>query len=113
MIDAASVAVLLDVLRAERETLLAVLGRLSAAQWSLPTECPAHTIKGIATHQLGDDLSLLSRQRDRADSGLVQLGVEMPGVDFGMLLDTFNDRWVAAAGFFNTCLLYTSDAADE
>jgi uncharacterized protein (TIGR03083 family) len=107
MIDAASVAVLLDVLRPEREALLAVLGRLGAAQWSLPTECPAYTIKGIATHLLGDDLSLLSRQRDRADSGLVQLGVEMPGVDFGTLLDTFNDRWVAAAGFFSTELIIT------
>jgi uncharacterized protein (TIGR03083 family) len=105
MIDGASIGVVLDVLRPEREALLAVLGGLSTPQWSLPTECPAYTIKGIATHLLGDDLSLLSRQRDRAESGLVQLGVDMPVVDFGALLDTFNDRWVAAAGFFSTELL--------
>jgi hypothetical protein len=56
MIDGASIGAVLDVLRPEREALLAVLGGLSTPQWSLPTECPAYTIKGIATHLLGDDL---------------------------------------------------------
>lgn len=44
------------------------------------TECPAYTVKGIATRVLGDDLSLLSRQRDEAENGLVQVAVEPAGV---------------------------------
>ena len=54
----------------------------------------------MATHILGDDLSLLSRQRDAAEDGLSRLGREMPGTEFRTLLDTFNDRWVAAAAVF-------------
>src|SRR5438477_224925 len=54
---------------------------------------------------LGDDLSLLSRQRDGAEPGLSSLAGELPGVDFRTLLDTFNDRWVAAAGFLSTELV--------
>jgi hypothetical protein len=56
---------------------------------------------------LGDDLSLLSRQRDGATNGLILLAAEMPGVDFRTLLDSFNDRWVAAASFLSPELLIT------
>jgi uncharacterized protein (TIGR03083 family) len=105
MIDAATISVVLDVLRPERSALLDMLGTLDATDWARPTECPAYTVKGVATHVLGDDLSLLSRQRDRAENGIVQVAAEMPGADFRTLLDTFNDRWVAAARFLSIDLV--------
>jgi uncharacterized protein (TIGR03083 family) len=105
MIDADSIALVLDVLEPERAALMALLEGLGPDDWTRPTECPAYTIKGVATHVLGDDLSLLSRQRDDAENGLVQLACDLPGADFRTLLDTFNDRWVAAAGFLSTALV--------
>jgi uncharacterized protein (TIGR03083 family) len=105
MLGADSIAVVVDVLRPERAALVELLGGLEAQDWDHPTECPEYTVKGIATHVLGDDLSLLSRQRDRAENGLVQVAAELPGADFRTLLDTFNDRWVAAARFLSTELV--------
>ena len=105
MVDAGSISVVLDVLGPEREVLLATLESFETEDWPRSTECPAYTVKGIAIHLLGDDLSLLSRQRDGAENGLLQLAAKMPGADFRTLLDTFNDRWVAAARFFSTDLV--------
>jgi uncharacterized protein (TIGR03083 family) len=65
MIDAGSISVVLDVLRPERAALLELLEGLDPDAWSRPTECPAYSVKGIATHVLGDDLSLLSRATRR------------------------------------------------
>ena len=78
MVDATSIAVVLDACAPERAALLRLLGSLDAAQWALPTECPAYTVKGVATHVLGDDLSLLSRQRDEAVSGTDLVAPELP-----------------------------------
>ncbi|MGQ0431010.1 MAG: maleylpyruvate isomerase family mycothiol-dependent enzyme [Microthrixaceae bacterium] len=105
MLDVDTVATVLDVLRPEREALLATLASLDAGAWAAPTECPAYSVKGVAAHILGDDLSLLSRQRDGAENGLLQVAAEMPGADFRALLDTFNDRWVAASKFLSTDLV--------
>ena len=105
MLGASSVSVVLDAYRPERGALLSLLEGLTAEEWSRPTECPAYTVKGVATHVLGDDLSLLSRQRDRAADGLSLLAPEMAGADFRTLLDTFNDRWVATARFLSTELV--------
>jgi uncharacterized protein (TIGR03083 family) len=93
------------VLRPEREELLSLLAGLQADDWRRPTECPAYDVQGIATHVLGDDLSLLSRQRDGAVPGVVALAAELPGVDFATLLNAFNDRWVAASSFLSPALL--------
>lgn len=68
-------------------------------------ECPSYTVKGIAAHILGDDLSLLSRQRDGAPSGLALLARKGAGPDFRSMLNTFNDQWVAATDFLSTPLL--------
>jgi uncharacterized protein (TIGR03083 family) len=92
-------------LRPERAALLDLLTSFGPADWDRPTECPAYSIKGIATHVLGDDLSLLSRQRDAATNGLLLQAEEMPGADFRAILDAFNDRWVATARFFSAELL--------
>jgi uncharacterized protein (TIGR03083 family) len=105
MIDGSSIDVVLDAYGPERSALLGLLERLDAGQWGLATECPAYSVKGIATHVLGDDMSLLSRQRDEAEQGTSLLTPELPGAAFPTILDTFNDRWVAAAAFLSTELL--------
>jgi uncharacterized protein (TIGR03083 family) len=105
VLNGSSISTVLDVYRPERSVLLDLLSGLSSEDWGKSTECPAYSVKGIATHILGDDLSLLSRQRDRAENGLSLLRSELPGADFRTLLDTFNDRWVATAGFVSIELL--------
>lgn len=104
-IDAATISTVLDGYLPERARLIELLAGLDDAQWARPTECPAYTVKGIATHILGDDLSLLSRQRDGAVQGLVLMAERMPGADFRALLDGFNDQWVEAGRFFSPALL--------
>lgn len=105
MLDSSSISMVLDVYRPERVKFLDLLAGLSSDDWSRPTECPAYGVKGIATHILGDDLSLLSRQRDGAVQGLALLADDLVGADFRTLLDAFNDRWVAAARFLSPNLL--------
>lgn len=104
-IDAATISAVTDVLRPERQELLTLLGALDDAAWDRPTECPEYSVKGIASHILGDDLSLLSRQRDGAVQGLVLVAEKMPGADFRALLDTFNDQWVEASRFLSPPML--------
>jgi uncharacterized protein (TIGR03083 family) len=105
MLDGGSIGPVLDAMRSERATLLELLGALDRADWDRATECPAYDLRGIATHVLGDDLSLLSRQRDGEPSGLFAVALAMPGADFRTILDAFNDRWVEAAGFFSPALV--------
>jgi len=105
VLDSSSISKVLEVYRPERSALLEVLSSLSPADWNRPTECPAYSVKGVATHVLGDDLSLLSRQRDAAVNSLVLVAEELPGADLRTLLDTFNDRWVSAARFLSPELL--------
>lgn len=92
-------------LRRERQDLLTLLGQLDDPAWLRPTECPAWDVKGVALHVLGDDLSLLSRQRDAATNGLLLYAEKHPGEDFRQLLDGFNEQWVTAATFVSTTLL--------
>jgi uncharacterized protein (TIGR03083 family) len=105
MLDSSSISVVLQTYRPERRALVELLASLSPGDWTQPTECPAYSVKGIATHVLGDDLSLLSRQRDGAVQGLVYMAEELPGADFRMLLDAFNDQWVTTARFMSPVLL--------
>lgn len=84
----------------ERAALVELLASLSEDDWKRPTECPAWDVHGIALHVLGDDLSLLSRQRDIAPNGLLLYAADHPGLGFRELLDGFNDQWVATARFF-------------
>ena len=105
IIDDATISTVLDVYLLERARLIELLAGLDDEQWALPTECPAYSVKGIASHILGDDLSLLSRQRDGAVQGLVLIAERMPGADFRSLLDGFNDQWVEATRFLSPALL--------
>jgi uncharacterized protein (TIGR03083 family) len=89
----------------ERAALLELLRAASADDWERPTECPAWNVKGIALHILGDDLSLLTRQRDASTDSLTLFAADHPGVRFRALLDGFNEQWVTAAHFLSTELL--------
>jgi hypothetical protein len=62
MLGAASISLVLDVLEPERSALIELLIGVGPEDWARPTECPAYSVKGVAAHLLGDDLSLLSRQ---------------------------------------------------
>ncbi|MBV8160229.1 MAG: maleylpyruvate isomerase family mycothiol-dependent enzyme [Acidimicrobiia bacterium] len=89
---------------AERAALVDLLGELRPDEWAAPTECPAWSVKGIALHVLGDDLSLLSRQRDEEAPGV---SIE-PGASFDELftkLGRFNERWVEAASYMSSAVV--------
>lgn len=105
MLDEAIFRQLLHSLHQERAALGTLLAGLDEDAWNRRTECPSYDVKGIASHILGDDLSLLSRQRDGAASGLFAEAIERPGADLRALLDTFNDRWVRASAFLSSDLL--------
>ncbi len=90
----------------ERSALLGLLSGLSPDDWERPTECPAWTVKQLALHILGDDLSLLARQRDATPKqGLVLYAETHPGLTFVQLLDGFNEQWVTASTFLSPGLL--------
>jgi uncharacterized protein (TIGR03083 family) len=89
----------------EREALLELLRGVSPADWERPTECPAWDVKGIALHVLGDDLSLLTRQRDASVDSLTIFAADHAGLSFRSLLDGFNEQWVTASNFLSTELV--------
>jgi uncharacterized protein (TIGR03083 family) len=92
-------------LRPEREALLELLRGLAPSDWERPTECAAWNVKGITLHILGDDLSLVSRQRDASTDSLTLFAANHPGLQFRQLLDGFNEQWVTAATFLSTELV--------
>ncbi len=92
-------------LRPERTALLELLRAMSAEDWERSTECPAWNVKGIALHILGDDLSLLTRQRDASIDSLTLFAIDHPGMSFRSLLDGFNEQWVTAARFLSNELV--------
>lgn len=92
-----------DVMRVERSRFVELLRTLDDDEWHRSTECPAYDVKGVAAHILGDDFSLLSRQRDSAEPGVFRDLAD--GGSFGEALDRFNDRWVDAVHFFSAPVL--------
>src|SRR5919106_4286322 len=95
-----------DLLVDERAVLLELLESLAPDDWERETECPAWSVKGIALHVLGDDLSLLARQRDAEPPGVVVWDSDARSWE-GLMspLDEFNERWVEAASFLSPELL--------
>jgi uncharacterized protein (TIGR03083 family) len=85
----------------ERDAFVELLGGLDPGGWGSPTECPAWSVQGVALHVLGDDLSLLARQRDAATQGLVLFAEGREGLGFRELLDGFNEQWVTASRFLS------------
>lgn len=89
----------------ERDALLATLRTLAPEEWALPTECEAWDVRGVALHLLGDDLSLLARQRDAETPSVFTYAADHPGLSFPQLLDGFNEQWVTAATFLSPALV--------
>lgn len=89
----------------ERDELLATLRSLAPEDWGRPTECEAWDVRGVALHLLGDDLSLLARQRDAEVPGLIPYAEHHPGLGFRQLLDGFNEQWVTASTFLSPALV--------
>src|SRR3954447_24347621 len=73
----------------ERALLIGLLGGLAEADWERPTVCPGWSVRDVALHLLGDDLGLLSRQRD----GYGPFG-PVDGESLGTFLNRFNEEWV-------------------
>ncbi len=100
---------MIDLTRAlapERAALLDLLSDLSMSDWDRATECPAWTVHQLALHILGDDLSLLARQRDvTPKQGLILYAESHPGLTFRQLLDGFNEQWATASTFLSSRLL--------
>lgn len=94
-----------DLLLEERAELIGLLGELSSEQWAAATECPAWSVKGIALHLLGDDVSLLSRQRDEEPPGVVVETAGSTWDDLMASLDAFNERWVETASFLSPMVI--------
>jgi uncharacterized protein (TIGR03083 family) len=72
------------------DELLSLLSGLSAEEWAKPTACPSWSVKDVALHLLGDDIGILSRQRDGFSSDLPIQGWE----ELVALINTSNETWV-------------------
>jgi len=79
-------------LTAQRERLLGLLASLSAAQWAAPTAAPEWSVKDVALHLLGVDLSWLARDRDDETAGII--AVPDAHEEFVRELGRLNQRWV-------------------
>jgi uncharacterized protein (TIGR03083 family) len=88
----------LDLFPEERRLLLAILAGLSDDEWAAATACPAWSVKDIALHVLGVDLSNLARRRDGfSDPSFAPPGADL--TDWTTLVDALNDwheQWIRA-----------------
>ena len=75
------------------DELLNLLTSLSAEEWDKPTACSGWSVKDVALHLLGGDISILSRKRDNHlfSGDPIQSWDEL--VD---LINHLNDLWVKA-----------------
>jgi uncharacterized protein (TIGR03083 family) len=89
----------------ERRALLELLRGLGPEAWDRPTECPAWTVRGIALHLLGDDVSILSRQRDERPSRVAVAAAARGWDQLFVLLDQHNEAWVEATSDMSSRLL--------
>jgi uncharacterized protein (TIGR03083 family) len=74
--------------------LQALLANLSSEDWEGPTACARWSVKDVALHLLGDEVSVLSRKRDAfaPSAGSVRNWDELVA-----LINELNERWVIAA----------------
>lgn len=84
------------------DELLNLLSGLSPAEWEQPTVCAPWTVKEVAQHLLGGDMSILARKRDG------YAGSNKPIKDWFELvsfINELNDSWVKATGQMSPRLL--------
>jgi uncharacterized protein (TIGR03083 family) len=76
-----------------RERLLTLLAELGEDDWAKPTAAPGWSVKDVATHLLGGDVSILSRHRD----GFRSAQKIDSYADLVELIDRLNREWIIAA----------------
>ena len=99
--ESASPIFVVDLLPEIRTQLLDVLESISESEWRKPTTCEGWSVKDVALNVLGDDVAVLSRQRDNHGLG----GQTM---DWQELVDFVNDQnalWVRALRRMSSRLL--------
>jgi uncharacterized protein (TIGR03083 family) len=85
----------LPLLREEREALVELLAGLAREQWEIDTPCPGWTVHDLAAHLLGDDLGVLSRDRDEyIDRLSIATGAEETWRSIVESLNRTNEQWV-------------------
>lgn len=73
------------------DRLLQLLHQLSEQEWRSATPCEGWTVKDIALHLLGDEISQLSRGRDKDISSILPSGPDLVG-----RINRQNELWVEA-----------------
>lgn len=76
------------------DSLLVLLASLSAEEWEKPTVCAGWSVKDVATHLLGIEVSILSRKRDGYSSDTAP--IRNPD-ELLALVNELNTSWVQAA----------------
>lgn len=84
---------LLQALRVERRSLLAILDSLTPDEWQQRTPCPGWTVHDLVLHLLGDDFGVLSILRD----GHVAPLPSESAASLARAIDELNESWVRAA----------------
>lgn len=86
-----------DLFPAERDALLSLLSHLTEDEWSRPTVCAGWSVKDVASHLLGDDISRLSRKRDTFSGAIFapkrDIDFETQLLDY---INLINESWVQA-----------------
>jgi uncharacterized protein (TIGR03083 family) len=76
------------------DELVALLSSLSEQDWQRPTACSLWSVKDVALHLLGGDVSILSRKRDGFSPGGASINNWEELVAF---INDINDKWVKSA----------------
>ena len=91
--DPARPILVVDLFRPALAELLALISGLSEEDWHKPTSCPTWSVKDVALHLLGDDIAVLSGQRDNFRSGVSARNWP----ELVARLNEVNDLWVRAS----------------
>lgn len=91
--DPASPIIVVELFRPALAELRALLSGLSEEDWQKPTACPTWSVKDVALHLLGDDIGILSRQRDHFRWGVSARNWP----ELVARLNEANELWVRAA----------------
>ncbi|MFP3913694.1 MAG: maleylpyruvate isomerase family mycothiol-dependent enzyme [Actinomycetota bacterium] len=83
-----------SLLAQDRAVLLALLEEAQPSDWSRPTPCPGWSVLDLIVHLVGDDLGVLSRDRDGFYATRPPEGTTEEG--FVAFIDDLNDLWVRA-----------------
>ena len=87
----------LDLFPEERAALLELLSSLADEEWGSPTVCPGWSVRDIAAHLLGDDISRLSRGRDAfAGAAFVPSASDDFEAELLAFINRQNEAWVEA-----------------